>query len=115
MACLVKTKYSDCMTGLESNINNNVSKDNSPISKLVGPLNKINWKKKHLKSIEINYSKTKYFNDYIDFFREFYEKNWIYLAEMNEYFLKYILQELQIKTEIISDRDLNFREKKNRK
>jgi len=60
--------------------------------------NKINWKKKHLKSIEINYSKTKYFNDYINFFRTFYEKDWIYLAEMNEYFLKYIIQELQIKT-----------------
>jgi hypothetical protein len=75
--------------------------------------NKINWKKKHLKSIEINYSKTKYFNDYINFFRTFYEKDWIYLAEMNEYFLKYIIQELQIKTEILSDRDLNFKKKKN--
>lgn len=32
---------------------------------------------------------------------------------MNEYFLKYIIQELQIKTEILSDRDLNFKKKKN--
>lgn len=75
--------------------------------------NKTDWKKKHLKSIENNYSKTKYYKKYISFFREFYEKNWIYLAELNEYFLKYILNELKIKTEIISDKKFNFKEKKN--
>ena len=53
--------------------------------------NKINWRKKHLKNIENNYSKTKYYKKYIDFFREIYDKNWTYLAEINEYFLKYVL------------------------
>ena len=31
---LVKIKYSDCMTGAKSNNYNNVSKDNSPITKV---------------------------------------------------------------------------------
>lgn len=31
-----------------------------------------NWKETHLKSIEQNYSKTKYFNDYIDIFHRIY-------------------------------------------
>lgn len=75
--------------------------------------NKIDWKKKHLKSIENNYSKTKFYKEYIIFFQKLYEKNWIYLAELNEYFLKYMLNELEIKTEIISDRDCNFKKKKN--
>ena len=53
---LVKIKYSDCMTGLESNNNNNASKENSPITKLVGPLNKINWKQvyKGFKELSLN-------------------------------------------------------------
>ena len=55
-APLVKTKYSDCMTGPDSNNNNNVSKDNSPITKVVGPLNKINWKQvyKGFKEFSLN-------------------------------------------------------------
>lgn len=75
--------------------------------------NKINWKKKHLKNIESGYNKTKHYKKYIVFFREFYEKNWTNLAEINEYFLKYILNELDIKTEVISDKKYNFSEKKN--
>ena len=53
---LEKIKYSDCMTVPESNNNNNVSKDNSPITKVVGPLNKINWKQvyKGFKEFSLN-------------------------------------------------------------
>ena len=53
---LEKIKYSDCMTVPESNNNNNGSKDNSPITKVVGPLNKINWKQiyKGFKEFSLN-------------------------------------------------------------
>ena len=57
---LVKIKYSDCMTGAKSNNYNNVSKDNSPITKVVGPLNKINWKQvyKGFKEFSLNIEDT---------------------------------------------------------
>ena len=44
------------MTVPESNNNNNGSKDNSPITKVVGPLNKINWKQvyKGFKEFSLN-------------------------------------------------------------
>ena len=75
--------------------------------------NKINWCKKHFKTIENNYKKTKYFEKYIEFFYKLYQVNWVNLNELTEYILLYVLKELNIETEIISDENLNFTEKKN--
>jgi len=75
--------------------------------------NEINWKKKHLKTIQYNYKKAKYFKRYIKFFEKLYENNWIKLNEITEYILLYVMKELNIKTEIVSDKNYNFKEKKN--
>ena len=53
--------------------------------------NKIDWRKKHLRSISLNYKKSKFFEEYIDFFEEVYNKDWDYLSELNEYMLKWFL------------------------
>ena len=45
--------------------------------------NQINWKHKHLKNIESFYSKSKYYQQYISFFRKIYEKNWSALNYLN--------------------------------
>ena len=52
--------------------------------------NNINWQEKHLKSIQINYKKSLFFDTYIQFFEEVYSKKWQYLADLNEYMLKYL-------------------------
>jgi hypothetical protein len=75
--------------------------------------NEINWKKKHLKTIQYNYKKAKYFKRYIKFFEKLYENNWIKLNEITEYILLYVMKELNIETEILSDKNYNFKEKKN--
>ena len=45
--------------------------------------NNLPWAKKHLKSIKFAYSKSKYFNNYFDFFVETYNKDWEFLSNLN--------------------------------
>jgi len=75
--------------------------------------NEMDWKKKHLKSISINYKKSKYYFKYINFFEELYSKKWEKIEDLNIYILKYLIKELNIKTKIFSDKDYNFKKKKN--
>ncbi len=70
--------------------------------------NDTDWKRKHLNSINLNYKKTPYFEKYFYFFQETYNKNWRYLADLNEYMLKWFLNELGIKTEFLKASDYNF-------
>lgn len=74
--------------------------------------NKRNWKKKHLRSIEYNYSKTLYYDKYISFFRELYSMDWVYLAELNDYILRFILKDLNIHVDILYGHDLDLTGKK---
>lgn len=74
--------------------------------------NEMDWKKKHLKSISINYKKSKYYFKYINFFEELYSKKWEKIEDLNIYILKYLIKELNIKTKIFSDKDYNFKKKK---
>jgi len=70
--------------------------------------NQSNWQEKHLKTIIQNYKKTVFFNNYIDFFEEVYTKKWQYLAELNEYMLRWFLKKLEINVEFLKASDFNF-------
>jgi hypothetical protein len=70
--------------------------------------NNTNWKKKHFKSIEINYKKAPYFEKYISFFEDVYHNNWEYLSDLNEYMLKWFLKELGIKVDFLKAKNFNF-------
>jgi hypothetical protein len=74
--------------------------------------NSLPWKRKHLKSIEINYKSTKYFENYIDLFREIYIQDWVYLSDLNLHILKTFLKILKIDKEIITLSELNLEGKK---
>lgn len=50
----------------------------------------INWTKKHFRTLFINYSKSPFFNTYKDKFKEFYNKKWIKLSDMNIELIKMI-------------------------
>lgn len=74
--------------------------------------NNIPWKRKHLKSIELNYKKTKHFEFYFDNFSKIYEKEWKYLSDFNLNILKFFLKIFKIKTEIINLSELEIKGKK---
>jgi len=67
------------------------------------------WKKKHIKAIEMAYSKAEFFETYIEFFRNAYKKDWIYLSDLNEYFLKFFIKELGINVEFVKASLLPFK------
>jgi hypothetical protein len=66
------------------------------------------WKKKHLKAIEMAYSKAPFFESYIDFFRDVYKMEWIYLSDLNEKFIHFFIKELGINVEFIKASSLPF-------
>jgi len=58
--------------------------------------NSIDWQKKHLKSISLNYKDAPFFEKYISYFEQTYNQKWDYLTELNEYMLKWFLKQLGI-------------------
>ncbi|MEO8209746.1 MAG: WbqC family protein [bacterium] len=52
--------------------------------------NKTDWKKKHWFSIKNNYSKSRFFKDYSDFFEDVYKRDWKKLVDINIYLIKNI-------------------------
>lgn len=71
--------------------------------------NNTNWQEKHFKSIQINYKKSPFFDTYIHFFEEVYTKRWHYLTDLNEYMLRWFLNELAIKVEFLKASDFKFK------
>ncbi len=45
----------------------------------------VQWRKKHLRSLHLNYAKAPYYKKYIDIFEEIYSREWVYLAELDIY------------------------------
>ncbi len=74
--------------------------------------NSIDWQKKHLRSISLNYKKSPYFENYIPFFEDVYSRKWKFLGELNEYMLKWFLDELGIKVNFLNANDFKFQGEK---
>ena len=70
--------------------------------------NSTNWQKKHLRSISLNYKKSPYFENYIPFFKEVYSRKWKFLGDLNEYMLKWFLDELGIKVNFLNAKNFKF-------
>lgn len=71
--------------------------------------NELTWRKKHFSALDLNYRKSKYYDKYIGFFKELYDKEWDSLNELDIYVMNWILNELDIKTEIYYDSDFTFK------
>jgi len=74
---------------------------------------KQNWAKKHLKTIQTNYSKSQFYEDYILFFEETYNKNWDTLSMLNMHILTWLLKELKIDIEVVLSSEI--KDKKGKK
>jgi len=66
------------------------------------------WSKKHIRSIELNYRKSKYFDKYFDEIKSILTKDYDYLTDLNYSILKYALSVFNIETKIIKASDYNF-------
>ena len=67
-----------------------------------------NWQKKHISTLQCNYSKAKYFHEYKELVFSMYENQSEYISEVNISFIQGICKLLNIKTEFIDSRDLNL-------
>jgi len=74
---------------------------------------KIPWEHQHWKSISVSYAKAPYFKEYAGFFDEMYSTRWVYLNDVIQKTLTYLLQSLDIPTRIILASELDVTGKKN--
>lgn len=77
----------------------------TPLHKL--PIdNKQNWRKKHLNTIRMNYSKAPYSDRVFPFLEECYSREWVSLSDICFYMLTHFLEQLEIKNKVIKASDL---------
>lgn len=70
--------------------------------------NKEPWREKHLKTIEMNYKRSKYFKPVYEILNQvYYKKEWDLLTELNIEFINKISQYLSIETKTIRSSSLN--------
>lgn len=62
--------------------------------------NSQNWRKKHIKTLLLNYKKANFFDKYFPFFESLLNKEWVYLSNFNIEFIKLCAQLLDINTPI---------------
>ncbi len=70
--------------------------------------NSIGWRKKHWKSIYLNYKKAPFFDKYAPYLEGVYKSDWQYLSDLNESMLKWFLTMLGIKVDYFRASELNF-------
>lgn len=70
--------------------------------------NELNWNEKHLKTIEMNYKKSPFFQKYFNDLKEIYSIKYEYISDLNISIIKYILKVLDIKTEILLSSELQI-------
>ena len=59
------------------------------------------WQKKHFQAIKLNYSRAKFFKNYIEIFENAYTMNWKYLIDCDMYFIEKLMEILNIKNKKI--------------
>lgn len=74
--------------------------------------NSTGWREKHLKNLFFNYKKAPFFDAYRKPLEEIYQREWIYLAELAEELLNFVLESLGIKTPLVKASDLEVQGKK---
>ena len=64
------------------------------------------WRKKHWKSIEMNYGKAPYFSKYKEIFQAIYDKEWDNLADFNIALITALRDAFGIKTKLVRGSDI---------
>jgi len=77
--------------------------------------NATDWQQKHIKSIEIAYSKTPYFAQQINAVKEIYSKKWKNLVDFNIATINMLMEQIGISTTTIRSSSMNITSKGNHK
>lgn len=70
--------------------------------------NRKDWRKKHFKTICLNYKKAAHFDKYINFFEKLFQKEWEKLDTLNEGIIEYLIEQLEIPIKVVKASDLNI-------
>jgi hypothetical protein len=73
--------------------------------------NEKNWSIRHKKSILYNYARAPYFDEIKDFIESIFEKKFQYLVNLNTEIIKFIMNELEIKSKIVFSSELEISKK----
>ena len=73
--------------------------------------NEKNWSIRHKKSILYNYARAPYFDEIKDFVEYIFEKKFQYLLDLNTEIIKFIMNELEIKSKIVFSSELEISKK----
>ena len=73
--------------------------------------NEKNWSIRHKKSILYNYARAPYFDEIKDFVEYIFEKKFQYLVDLNTEIIKFIMNELEIKSKIVFSSELEISKK----
>ncbi len=73
--------------------------------------NTSNWANKHKKSIQLNYSKAKYFNNFWSRLEQIYEKNYDSLIDVDMAIIQLLIKEFSIQTKTVSSSELDTSQK----
>lgn len=99
----IKTPQGDCYLKIPVEAKNTVSKYCNVRLK-----DELNWREKHLKTIEMNYKKSKYFKEIFDDLCKIYNnKDITILSEFNSLIIEYVVKKLGINTKIIYSKNIN--------
>jgi len=74
--------------------------------------NDMPWKRKHLKTIKLAYSKAPYASRYLPFFEDLFVRDWEKLSDLNEYILKFLLSEIGLRVAFSKLSEMDLRDKK---
>lgn len=90
---------------------------NKPLIKDIKINNREPWQRKHLKSLQMNYAKTKFYDETYPEVESVLSKDWEHLMDLNEAVIRKLCGMLEIRTSIqrVSELSLDFDEGKNEK
>ena len=71
-----------------------------------------NWREKHLKTLNFNYSNSVYYSDYFTYFETFYEEKWSFLEPMLLDSTRFLLNKLNVDTPLVLSSELSVLSKK---
>ena len=87
-----------------------------PLIKDVRIDNKENWRKKHLKSIMMSYSRSPFLGNYLSFFEDVYVKHWEFLIDIDMHIILKILEWLGMgEKKIVLSSSLGIKKETNNK
>lgn len=69
--------------------------------------NDLDWKRKHLGTLKAFYGKSTYFEEIYPALEDIYERDWVYLADLNKMIIKKISSMLDLQVNFVNSRELH--------